>query len=265
MNKNPIGIFDSGVGGLTVVKKIVEFLPYEKIVYFGDTARVPYGIKSPKIVKKFALEDTRFLLRFNPKLVIIACHTVSSLAADFLKRNFSDIVFMDVVSPGIYKALKMTENKRIGVIGTPATIKSEKYQNLFKKIDRKVKVFTKQCPLFVPLAEEGWANHKVSFQIAKIYLEDLKNKKVDTVILGCTHYPLLEKIIQKVMGKDINLIDASEEVARKAKAFLVKNDMLSGFKKQEVRLFFSDVNAHLESMISNFLKGKKIKIKEVSL
>lgn len=265
MNKNPIGIFDSGVGGLTVVKKISEFLPYEKIVYFGDTARVPYGIKSPKIVKKFAYEDTNFLLGFNPKLVIIACHTVSSLAADFLKRNFPNVIFMDVVSPGVYKSLEITENKRIGVIGTPATIKSEKYQKLFKKIDKKVKVFAKQCPLFVPLVEEGWANHEVSFQVAKVYLEDLKNKKVDTVILGCTHYPLLGKVIQKVMGKDVNLIDASEEVAYKAKDFLKKNDMLSGFKKQEVRLFFSDVNAHLESMISNFLKRERIKIKEVSL
>jgi len=261
MNEQPIGIFDSGVGGLTVVEKIVKFLPKEKIIYFGDTARVPYGTKSYKIVKNFALDDVKFLLKFKPKLIVIACHTVSSLVADILKKKFPDIFFIDVVKPSIEKALKITENKKIGIIGTPATIRSGKYQKLLK--EKKIKSFAKACPLFVPLVEEGWINHHLVIEVANIYLKEFKKEKIDTLILGCTHYPILKKIIQKVMGEKVKLVDASEEVALSVKKFLMGNNLFSNSKKTYIKLFFSDLNPYLEKIIKYFLKHKKVKIEEM--
>jgi len=213
MRENPVGIFDSGIGGLSVVKEIVKILPNEDIVYFGDTARVPYGIKSKEIIKKFAIDDVNFLLKYKPKIIVIACHTVSSYASKFLKKKFKNVNFIDVIEPTVKKAIEITKNKKIGVIGTPATISSSKYQSLLSK--NGISVYTKECPLFVPIVEEGWFESEISYEIAKIYLSELIKKNIDTLILGCTHYPYLKKIIQKLTGKDIKIIDASYEVAVK--------------------------------------------------
>ncbi|MCF8240580.1 MAG: glutamate racemase [Melioribacteraceae bacterium] len=204
---NPIGIFDSGIGGLTVVKKIASYLPSESIVYFGDTARVPYGSKSNDTVIEYSLQDARFLLSKNVKLIVVACNTASSVAIDAL-RNELEIPVIGMIEPGAKMALETTKNERIGVIGTYATINNKAYSNQLQQLNNKVEVFEKACPLFVPLAEEGWTDHKATYEIAEEYLKELRDKKIDTLILGCTHYPILSKVIQEVIGNDVTLIDS---------------------------------------------------------
>lgn len=264
MSNRPIGIFDSGIGGLTVLKKIRQYLPHEPLIYLGDTARVPYGIKSSQVVQEFSSQDTRFLLQFQPKLIVIACHTASALASDFLRTQFPETFFVDVVTPSVEKAWRVSGTKRIGIVGTPATIRSGRYQELLKK-KGPVHIFARACPLFVPLIEEGWQEHSVSLEVAKIYLRDIKQRRVDTLILGCTHYPLLKKVIGKIMGEGVKLVDASEEVARDVRDSLQKRRLQAGPRKQTVRLFFSDCSAHLRGMIPNFLKGTRVRIEEARL
>jgi len=184
MKKNPIGIFDSGIGGLSVVKKVMEILPEENIVYFGDTARVPYGTKSKKLIEKFAIDDVHFLQKFNPKVIIIACHTASSLAGNILRRKFPSVYIIDIVSSSIKKTIELSDRKKVGVIGTSATIASGKYEKLLKKYDKKISVFSKACPLFVPLVEEGFFTERATYLIANYYLCELKREKIDTLILG---------------------------------------------------------------------------------
>jgi glutamate racemase len=259
MNKNPIGIFDSGVGGLSVVKEIIKIMPEEDIVYFGDTARVPYGTKSERIIKKFAVEDVKFLLKYNPKLIVIACHTVSSYASSYLRKKFKGIKFIDVIEPTVEKAVKLTENKKIGVIGTTATISSSRYQKLLSRYNG-ITVYTRDCPLFVPIVEEGWFNNEISYKIAEKYLNDLKKKNIDTIVLGCTHYPYLKSTIQKVMGKDVKIVDSSYEVSLKVKKILDENNLKNKKIKGRIFLFFSDISPHVEKAIE-FLFGKKVKYK----
>jgi len=258
MKENPIGIFDSGIGGLSVVKQIIKILPYEDIVYFGDTARVPYGIKSKQVIKKFAVDDVNFLLKYNPKIIIIACHTVSSYASEFLKKKFKDINFIDVIEPTVEKAIEITKNNKIGVIGTPATISSGKYQSLLSK--NGISVYTRDCPLFVPIVEEGWFENKISYEIAKIYLSELRKKNIDTLILGCTHYPYLKKTIKKVIGKNVRIVDASYQVAVKVKRFLEKNGLKKEKKGGKIFLFFSDIGPNLRKTVNLFF-CEKIKYK----
>jgi glutamate racemase len=258
MKENPIGIFDSGIGGLSTVKEIIKILPEEDIIYFGDTARVPYGIKSKEIIKKFAVDDVNFLLKYNPKLIIIACHTVSSYASEFLKKKFKNVNFIDVIEPTVEKALRITKNKNVGVIGTSATISSGKYQSLLLK--NGVSVYTRDCPLFVPIVEEGWFNNKISYEIARTYLSGLVKKNIDTLILGCTHYPYLKKTIQKIMGKNVKIIDASYEVAVKIKEFLENNGLKKEKGEGKILLFFSDIGPNLDKTV-NLLFDEKIKYK----
>lgn len=209
----PIGIFDSGIGGLTVVHEIFSRLPNESVVYFGDTARVPYGTKSPRVVEQFAKEDIYFLLRQNVKLVVAACHTVSSVALDGLVASMH-LPILGVVDPGVKAALAATKNNRVGIIGTRATVHSTTYEAKFRAKNPDVKIFSKACPLFVPLAEEGWLESDVTRMTAQIYLEPIIEEGVDTLILGCTHYPLLKKVIRQVMGESVVIIDSAEETAK---------------------------------------------------
>lgn len=204
---SPIGVFDSGIGGLTVVKQLLSMLPNENIIYFGDTARVPYGSKSNDTVIEYANQDARFLYKKNVKLIITACNTASSVALDSLRENF-DIPVIGMIEPGAKYALSKTKNGRIGVIGTHATINNGAYAKELHILDSKLEIFEKACPLFVPLAEEGWIDHEATKLIAKEYLAELKEKKVDTLILGCTHYPILSELIQEVMGENVILIDS---------------------------------------------------------
>lgn len=213
-DQRPIGVFDSGVGGLTVVRELFKSLPDENIVYFGDTARVPYGSKSPQAVERFALQDIFFLLNRNVKLLVAACHTVSSVVLDKLVSQLH-LPILGVVEPGVDAALKATRTRRIGVIGTRATIMSGCYTRKIKDKSKEALVVSQACPLFVPLAEEGWTGDEVTRRTAEIYLAKLIDKGVDTLILACTHYPLLKSVIQDVMGSEVVIIDSAEETARR--------------------------------------------------
>jgi len=217
-----IGVFDSGIGGLTVVKKILEIFPDYKILYFGDTARTPYGGRGEEVIKKYAEEDVEFLIKKGAKIIVIACNTVSAVASNDLKEKF-DLPIFEVVTPAVEKAIQITKNKRIGIIGTRATINSRIYEKLIQEKDPTIKVFSRPAPLLVPLIEEGWLKKGETKRILKSYLHPLKMAQVDTLIMACTHYPLLREQIQLKIGRRVKLVDPGEEVVLKLKEFLEKN------------------------------------------
>ena len=251
VEKRPIGIFDSGMGGLTVVKEMLKILPNEDIVYFGDTARVPYGPKSKETVVRFSIENILFLLKHEVKLIVVACNTSSSAALPTLANHFK-IPLLGVIEPGARKAVDTTKNGRIGVIGTRTTINSGAYKKYIHKYDKKVKVYSQCCPLFVPLVEEGWFDCKVTKDVATKYLTELKQKNIDSIVLGCTHYPLLKPMIRKVMGESVVLIDSAKQVAQQVKAILKKENLISGNKSKGL------VNFYVSDEPDNFTKnGKK--------
>ena len=225
MDKNaPIGVFDSGVGGLTVAREIMRQIPNERIVYFGDTARVPYGSKSKDNIIKFSRQIIRFLQTENVKAIVIACNTASALALDEMQQEF-DLPILGVVKPGAKVAVETTANKRIGLIGTEANIRSGVYTRYIKSLDDEAKVFEKACPLFVPLVEEGWLHDDITLQVASRYLEVLKEKDIDTLIMGCTHYPLIRSTIRKVMGDKVNLVNPAYETAIELKNLLERDNL----------------------------------------
>ncbi len=249
----PIGVFDSGVGGLTVVKELIRQLPYEDIVYFGDTARVPYGIKSRETIIKFSIENILFLLKHEVKLICIACNTSSSVALPVIRAHFK-VPIVGVIAPGVREAVYATKNQRIGVIGTKGTIKSRAYEIQIKQLDPAIKVVVQACPLFVPFAEEGWLGGDVVLKVAKAYLKPLKEARVDTVILGCTHYPLLKGVIKEVLGKDVALIDSAKQVAIEVKNILSHNNLLRPAGRRGRREFYvSDNPEWFSGLAENFL------------
>lgn len=227
----PIGVFDSGVGGLTVVREIMRNLPSEKIVYFGDTARVPYGSKSKDTIIRYSRQIIRFLQEQQVKAIVIACNTASALALDVVKEEL-DIPILGVIESGAMVAAKETKNKRIGIIGTIGTVESRIHETLLKKMDPSVKVFGKACPLFVPLVEESWLHDPITTEIASRYLEELKDKDIDTLILGCTHYPLIRSTIREVMGEDVRLVNPAYETALELRRLLEKKELLNEGKEQ---------------------------------
>ena len=255
-DRRPIGIFDSGVGGLTVVGKMQEILPNENLIYFGDTARVPYGTKSKETITKFSVENVEFLMEHNVKLVIVACNTASSLSLDFLKRCFR-VPVIGVIEPGAREAVSATRNNRIGVIGTHATASSGAYEKAIKKISPRYSVFTQACSLFVPLVEEGWAENDVTKKVVQIYLKPLKEKRVDTLILGCTHYPILKEVLQKNMGSGVILVDSAREVAKEAREILDASGLLNAAKSMgEYKFFVSDEPNRFIKIGERFLKRR---------
>jgi glutamate racemase len=219
MNAHPIGVFDSGIGGLTVVRAIHRRLPHENIVYFGDTARVPYGPKSPQVVREYAAQDADFLLAKEVKMVVVACNTVSAVALDVVMKR-TKVPVVGVIIPGAAAAARATRRKRVGIIGTIATVNSNAYTHAVRQIDPQVQVFAQPCPLFVPLAEEGWIDHKVTDMVAKEYLFPLTLEKPDALILGCTHYPVLRRAIATAMGEGVTLIDSGEAAAAEVERVL---------------------------------------------
>jgi glutamate racemase len=260
----PIGVFDSGVGGLTVVKELIAQLPGEDLVYFGDTARVPYGIKSQETVIKFSIENILFLLKQDVKLICVACNTVSSFALPAIKNHFK-VPIVGVITPAVREAVYATQNKKIGVIGTRGTIRSRAYENEIKHLDPKIKVTALSCPLFVPFAEEGLLKGSAVLEVARNYLKPLKEARVDTVILGCTHYPLLKPVIRQVLGKDIKLIDSAKQVAIEVKRILSAENILSRSRKGKRRFYVSDNPEWFTGLAKSFL-GEPIKgAKKVSV
>ena len=221
----PIGVFDSGLGGLTVVKELFAALPRESIVYFGDTARVPYGTKSRETIIRYSREIVAVLLKHKVKMIVVACNTASSLALDVLKKECS-IPIIGVIDPGAKKAALSTNSKKVGIIATQSTIRSGKYAKRLKNFEPKILVVSQPCPLFVPLVEEGWFEHDITRRVAQEYLGLFKKEGVDTLILGCTHYPLLKKTIARVMGAKVTLIDSAREVAMEVKNILQAQHML---------------------------------------
>ena len=260
----PIGIFDSGIGGLTVVREVQKILPNEEIVYFGDTARVPYGTKSKETVTRFSVENVEFLMKHNVKLIIVACNTVSSLSLDFLKRCFR-VPIIGVIEPGAKRASSSTRNNRVGVIGTRATISSGAYERSIRNISPKIISFGQSCPLFVPLVEEGWIDEDVTRDIASVYLEPLKKKNIDTLVLGCTHYPLLKRAIGDVMGGRVLLVDSAKEVAKEAMQIMDANGMLNKRRGNRIHKFFvSDEPAHFIKIGRQFLNKRINCVKRIS-
>lgn len=212
ISSSPIGVFDSGRGGLTVAREILRQLPNEKIVYFGDTARVPYGSKSKETIIRYSKQIVRFLLTKNVKAIVVACNTASAFALDELEKEF-DIPIIGVIKPGAKTAVENTKTKRIGVIGTEGTIRSAIYSEVIHEYDKEAIVLGKACPLFVSLVEEGWLHDTVTDEVANRYLSEFKDRDIDTLIMGCTHYPLLRSTIRKTMGEDVALINPAYETA----------------------------------------------------
>lgn len=221
----PIGVFDSGVGGLTVAREIIRQIPNEKIVYFGDTARVPYGSKSPETVTRYSEQIVRFLRSFQVKTIVVACNTASACALDTLEKDI-DIPIIDVVKPGAKAAWEVTKNGRVGVIGTEATIGSQIYTQYIQALNKNVTVYGKACPLFVPLVEEGLLEDPVTDEIARRYLTELIDINIDTLILGCTHYPLIRSTLGRIMGDKVALVNPAYETARELKEMLAELDLL---------------------------------------
>ena len=226
MDTRPIGVFDSGVGGLTVAAEIIKALPNEKIIYFGDTARLPYGTKSKEAVTRFSKQIVKFLMSFDVKAIVIACNTISSNSYDDLQKEF-DIKFIEVITPGAESCAKETKNKIVGITGTQATIESHAYEKKLTELMPGIKVHGMACGLFVPLAEEGWTDCEIAYLTAKEYLDPMIEKGIDSIVLGCTHYPLLYNCIKRAAGDNIKIINPAYATALKLKEYLTSKDMLN--------------------------------------
>lgn len=264
MDNRPIGIFDSGVGGLTVAREILRILPYEKIIYIGDTARVPWGTRGRRIIIDFSRQLADFLVQKKVKIIVVACHTASSVALSTLKKEIK-IPILGVIESGVKETIQKSKTLRIGIIGTPATIEANAWGKALKRADAKIKVFSADCPLFVPLVEEGLVNHQATQILAEEYLTPLVKRKIDTLILGCTHYPLLKETIKRVM-EDTFLINPGKATALALKKFLVENKIEGTHKSPWHSFYFTDVSYQA---LDNFEKfsGKlgRGRIKEIRL
>jgi len=248
-----IGVFDSGLGGLTVVKELMRQLPQEDIVYYGDTARVPYGTKSKESIIRFSKENTEILLKHNVKMIIVACNSSSSYALGELKKNF-DLPILGVLYPGARQAALSTKNFKVGVIATSATIASQRYIKVLKQLNPAIEVFSQPCPLFVPLVEEGWLDRNITRQIASEYLACLKKAEIDTLIMGCTHYPLLRNTLQQVMGKQVILIDSARALAEEVKNLLQRSQTAKVKRaRAKYKFLISDKPQEFKKIAKNFL------------
>jgi glutamate racemase len=249
----PIGVFDSGVGGLTVLRAIVRRLPNESLIYLGDTARIPYGVRSATTIERYALECARFVQSKGVKAIVIACNTASALAADYLRSKCS-VPVVGVIRPGSRRAIEQTRTGHIGVIATEATIASGAYERAMLAIRSGLEVTSRACPLFVPLAEEGWLNHPVTFQVAEEYLAELRQSRVDTLVLGCTHYPILRPVIERTLGDQISYVDSGEAVAERLAQMLEEQGLVcdSGVPRTE-EFYVTDSAARFRRVAQLFL------------
>ncbi len=251
-----IGVFDSGIGGLTVAHELLRLLPKERVIYFGDTARVPYGGKSTSTIKDFSNQIVKFLLKKDVKLIVVACNTVSSTSLKWLKNKYT-LPIIGVIEPGVREAVRTTKNNIIGVIGTRATIGSSAYKLAIHKLNQNIKVYSKSCPLLVPIIEEERSNSEVMKLVLEDYLPALKKKNIDTLILGCTHYPIIKEKIQEVMGKKVNIIDSANSIALEVQSILKSEKLCSQTQTRVVitkhDFYFSDIPRGFKQLSKKFL------------
>ncbi len=265
MDNRPIGVFDSGIGGLTVLKEIMEQLPGEDIIYFGDTARIPYGTRSRETVVKYSFQCIKFLLSKDIKSIVIACNTASAIALKEAQESF-DIPIIGVIDPGAKASLAATKNKKIGVIGTSGTINSEAYQKKIREMDKSIEVIGIPCPLFVQIAEEGWADTDIAIMAAKKYLMELKEHNIDTLVLGCTHYPILRYTLAKVMGENVRLINPAYETAKAIKRMLKNNQLVKdNIESPNYEFYVSDDPEKFRRIGGNFLRKEIQRIDKVNI
>ncbi len=252
-SNHPIGVFDSGIGGLTVVSALLRRLPGESVVYFGDTARVPYGVKSAETIAHYAKQITEFLLLQHVKLLIIACNTMAAVAYEAVKE-LAPVPVLEVIDAGARGALARTRSKCVGVIGTPVTIRSGAYLNAIHRHDPEVRVVAQPCALFVPLVEEGWLDHPVTRLTAEEYLKPLLENHIDTLVLGCTHYPLLKPLLQNVVGPGVALVDSAEAMAQQVEDLLTENGLRNPQREAPVhRYYVTDVPFRFQEVGKRFL------------
>ena len=264
MDNRKIGVFDSGLGGLTVVREMQKLMPEESVVYFGDIARLPYGSKSKETITEFSHQIMRFLLKHDVKAVIIACGTASANALEDLQKTY-DLPITGVVEPGAREAARTTKNGRIGITGTEATIRSGAYDRLLKGLDPQIEVYSKACPLFVPLVEEGWFKDDITRSVVQRYLAELKTQQVDTLVLGCTHYPLLKRLIGEEIGEEVILVNPSSSVVKEMKEYLLRHDMQSDAEQGEYEFYVSDSTEKFRQFGQQVLEIENLTVKRINI
>jgi len=257
-------VFDSGIGGLTVVRALRRLLPDESIVYFGDTARVPYGTKSAETIRRFARQDADFLVERGVKLVVVACHSASSVALEELER-LSPVPVLGVIEPGARALVEASRLGRVGVIGTAATVRAAAYERAIRRLSPKVQILAKATPLFVPLAEEGWLDGAVAELACRRYLGELKQEGIDALLLGCTHFPLLAPVISRVMGPSVRLVDSSEETARAAAELLKRLRLRAPKGRGRQQFYLSDLTPSFETVGARFLGAALAEVTRASV
>ena len=252
MNTRPIGIFDSGLGGLTVLKALLKALPHEHFIYFGDSANVPYGAKSKQTVTNLSLAIARFLEEQDAKLIVVACNTASAQALPSLQKHCR-VPVLGVIEPGARKAARFTQNNRVALLGTEGTVRSKAYEKALQKINSHIRVFAQACPLFVPLVEENWTRKEAARLIAQEYITPLQKKGVDTIILGCTHYPILKPLLAKIVGTNVTLVDPSDTLADEVRALLERSGQAQTNGRGTARFYASDDTARFKRLAKQIL------------
>jgi glutamate racemase len=268
MDTRPIGMFDSGIGGLTVAREVFRILPHESVIYLGDTARYPYGPRSKENIQFMACQITEFLLQHDIKFLLVACNTASASALELLQERFKEIEVMGVIDPGSCAAVLQSANGRIGIIGTESTIASKSYEKIIHNIDPDVTVITKACPLFVPLAEEGWGNDQITKMVVERYLAFFRKENIDVLVLGCTHYPLLDSLIRETVGPDVSIINSGLWTAMALQDKLTSLDLLApaarnGFS--ESKFFVTDAKDRFLRVSEPFLGQKLPAVEKITL
>jgi glutamate racemase len=254
MNNQPIGICDSGIGGLSVAKEIIKQLSNENIIYIGDTARVPYGVRNRETITKFAKELINFLINKDVKMIVVACNTISSICLPEL-QEISPVPLIGVIKPTVNQVVNL-KTKTVGVIGTRATINSKSYETEINLLYKTISIFSQACPLFVPLVEEGFTHHEATKIIARKYLKAFKNKKLDALILGCTHYPMIKNIIQEIVGNKVKIIDSAHPVTKELIKLLEINKLRANISNATRHFFFTDITPQTEKTVNIFFEGK---------
>jgi len=263
--RGAIGVFDSGIGGLTVVHEILMRLPSEDIVYLGDTARLPYGTKSPETVLRFLRENLAFLKRKNVKMIVVACNTASSVALPALLAE-ERLPLVGVLQPGARAASRATRTRRVGVIGTTATIRSGAYEDALWKIDPAIKIWSRACPLFVPLVEEGWHEDEITLLTAKRYLDSMFDFSADTLVLGCTHYPLIKPVISRVVGEKVMLVDSAHETAAEVERVLEERSLRTDLERPgKLTVYVTDIPYLFKEVGERFLRRPMERVERIDL